>query len=76
MDDGGLGSWELSVRWSSLDANDSAIEGGAVEVYSLGLNWWLTSRFVFSVNYRRIELARFGSEGISHGLMSRIVLSL
>lgn len=76
VDNGGSGTLEGTVRWSSLDTNDAGIEGGDLDIYSVGFNWWLTSSFVASVNYRWIRLDRDGFDGESHGLMTRIVMIL
>jgi len=73
---GGKGVWEAAVRWSTLDANEGTLTGGDVEIYSVGLNWWLSPSLVTSVNYRWIELDRFGVEGDSHGFLARIVILL
>jgi phosphate-selective porin OprO/OprP len=73
---GGLGAWEASARWSSLDANTGGLNGGDLDVYSLGLNWWFDRSVVTSVNYRWMTLDRQGDEGHSHGVMMRVVLLL
>lgn len=73
---GGWGAWEVAVRWSELDLTDGGIEGGEMQILSAAVNWWLTPFFHFDVNYRRIELDRFGLEGTSDGILSRVVLFL
>jgi phosphate-selective porin OprO/OprP len=73
---GGIGSWEVAIRWSSLDLTDGAIEGGEMDIFSLGVNWWLTGTFMFGVNYRHIELDRFGVRGSSDGANVRLLLVL
>ncbi|WP_279244604.1 OprO/OprP family phosphate-selective porin [Candidatus Litorirhabdus singularis] len=72
----GWGTWELAARFSSADFDDGEINGGELDIYSLGLNWWLTPAFSFSVNYRYSILDRFGVEGESSGVASRLVLML
>jgi phosphate-selective porin OprO/OprP len=73
---GGIGAWEAAVRWSNLDLTDSSVEGGEMDILSLGLNWWLTSYFSASVNYRHIILDRYGTRGTSDGVNIRVVLLL
>ncbi len=71
---GGWGAWEASFRWSSLDLTDGLIDGGEMDILSLGLNWWLSPVFNFNMNYRYITLDRFGVKGNSSGIMTRILL--
>ena len=73
---GGMGAWEIATRFSSLDLTDGAIDGGQMDIYSLGLNWWLTRTTSFSINYRHIEQDRLGTEGRSDGLVTRLTLIL
>jgi hypothetical protein len=52
------------------------VDGGEMEIMSLGLNWWLSPIFSVSVNYRWISLDLGGLEGDSRGFNSRIMLML
>jgi phosphate-selective porin OprO/OprP len=72
----GWGAWEISARWSELDLTDGGVDGGETQIMSLGLNWWLTPIFNVSVNYRWITLDRFGVEGDSGGMTTRLLLML
>jgi len=47
-----------------------------MDIYSLGVNRWLTGSTEFSVNYPFISLDRFGTQGDSSGLNARISLIL
>lgn len=77
VDDNGWGAWEAGVRWSTLDANDGSISGGDMDIYSLGLTWWLTPVFNVSANYRWITLDEgLGERGKSNGFAIRILLLL
>jgi len=73
---GGAGAWETAVRWSSLNLDDAAVDGGKMDIFSLGVNWWLSSFFLTSVNYRHIVLEDDGLTGISDGVNIRIMLIL
>jgi len=73
---GGPGAWEIAARYSSVDLTDGSIAGGEMDVYSLGLNWSLTSTFIINLNYRHVVLNRFGIRGHSDGLMYRLILML
>jgi phosphate-selective porin OprO/OprP len=72
----GKGAWELTARWSNVDLNDGRIEGGDMDIASLGLNWWLTPFFGVNLNYRYIWNTRNGIEDSSSGLNSRLILLL
>jgi len=48
----GWGTWELSTRYSSVDLTDGQVEGGEMDIWSAGVNWWLTPYMNFNVNYR------------------------
>ncbi len=73
---GGWGAWEVSARYSDVDLTEGTIEGGEMDIASLGLNWWLTPVASFGVNYRHVGLDREGERGSSDGVMTRIVLML
>jgi phosphate-selective porin OprO and OprP len=72
----GKGAWELSARWSSIDLTDGLVDGGEMDIASLGLTWWLTPFFSVGMNYRYIWNTRLGMEGSSSGLNSRVILLL
>jgi phosphate-selective porin OprO/OprP len=76
VNQGGWGAVELAFRYSNIDLTDGALDGGEMDILSLGVNWWFTRSTSLSVNYRDITLDRFGTEGDSSGLNSRIVLML
>ena len=76
VNQGGWGALEAAFRYSRLDLTDGTVEGGEMDIYSLGLNWWLTRRAQFSVDYRDISLDRFGSDGDSSGFNARLMLIL
>jgi len=73
---GGWGAWEAALRWSELDLADGTVDGGELEIASLGLNWWLSSSFSFGVNYRHITMDRSGVEGSADGFNVRLGLTL
>ncbi len=73
---GGWGSWELAARYSNLDLTDGGIDGGEMEIFSLGLNWWLTQSAQASLNYRYVDLDRFDLTGQSSGIDLRLLLVL
>jgi phosphate-selective porin OprO/OprP len=52
------------------------LSAGKVDMWSAGVNWWLTPYMNFNVNYRYIDLDRFGVEGTSQSVTSRLMLIL
>ena len=48
---GGLGAWELALRYSSIDLNDNGENGGEMDDITFGLNWYLENNIRLMVNY-------------------------
>ena len=80
VEQNGWGAWEISTRFSSLDMSEmpdpDGRDAGKMDIWSLGLNWWLTPYMNFNVNYRYIDLDRFGVQGNSQGFDTRLMLIL
>ncbi|TDG11371.1 hypothetical protein E2F43_18465 [Seongchinamella unica] len=72
----GWGAWEVAARYSTLDANDGLLEAGDMDIWSAGLNWWLSPYLNLNFNYRYITLDRNGLESSSQGINSRLLLML
>ena len=72
----GKGAWELSSRWSSIDLTDGPVQGGEMDIFSLGLNWWLSSIFNLSLNYRYITNDKDSLDGKASGVDARLLLKL
>ncbi len=49
--DGGLGAWELAVRYSYLDFNDANVQGGRLSDITAGVNWHWNPHTKFQLNY-------------------------
>ena len=49
--DGGLGAWEIALRYSTLDLTDGGIEGGEVDDVTFGLNWYPFANVRWMANY-------------------------
>jgi phosphate-selective porin OprO/OprP len=73
---GGWGAVELAARYSHLNLSDDEIDGGVMDITSIGASWWLTRTFAVSAFYRHISLDRGGFDGTSDGFMTRILLML
>jgi phosphate-selective porin OprO/OprP len=73
---GGKGAWELGARWSSVNLSDGLVDGGDMDILSLGVNWWLSPIFNVNMNYRFVTLGQGGIQGDSSGFLTRVLLVL
>jgi phosphate-selective porin OprO and OprP len=48
---GSLGAWQVGARFSYVNLNDKAIQGGIVYDWTFGLNWYLNANMKFQFNY-------------------------
>ncbi|MEH6604736.1 MAG: porin [Pseudomonadales bacterium] len=76
----GWGALEMSTRFSHLDLSEAPgpddSDSGKMDIWSLGVNWWLSPYLNVNLNYRYITLDRFGEEGKSHGFNTRLMMVL
>ena len=47
----GLGAWELAARYSHLDLEDAGINGGELDDFSIGANWYLNPNTRVMLNW-------------------------
>jgi phosphate-selective porin OprO/OprP len=47
----GCGAWQVGVRFSYVDLDDKAIQGGRVYDWTAGLNWYLNPNMKVQLNY-------------------------
>ncbi len=61
-DEGGLGAWEVTARFSRLDLDDpDMMNGGEMVDYSTGINWFVNPSVRVSANYIHSHLEHVGS---------------
>ena len=54
--DGGIGAWEIALRFSSLDLSDKEINGGDEDNFTLALNWYLNPATRLMLNWVHFDV--------------------
>lgn len=57
---GGKGALELAVRYSTIDLNDRPIDGGDMDDWTIGVNWYPNPNIRFSFNYITVDSDKAG----------------
>ncbi|HKS59069.1 MAG TPA: porin [Steroidobacteraceae bacterium] len=71
---GGMGAWELALRYSHLDldyhaglagtaATADAIRGGVQDIWTLGVNWYLNPNVKLMFNWLHVDVDRLNPAG-------------
>lgn len=71
---GGIGAWELALRYSNMDLNFhegvlgtaalvDAVRGGEQNIWTFGINWHVNSNLRFLFNYLHIDVTRLNPAG-------------
>jgi phosphate-selective porin OprO/OprP len=47
----GTGAWQVGIRYNYLDLNDKEIDGGMLNDFTAGLNWFINPNMKFQWNY-------------------------
>jgi phosphate-selective porin OprO/OprP len=69
---GRWGAVELIGRYGNVDTTDAGFDGGEMEGWWAGVNWWATRRFKASIHYGDIDLDRNGLTGNTRTVLSRV----
>jgi len=58
----GRGMWQVGLRYDTLDLDNGTVEGGRMDTWTAGVNWYLRSNFKFMLNYVKVDSERRGIE--------------
>ena len=69
---GRMGAWEAVARYSYLDLTDQDIDGGRLNKWYFGLNWWASRQWKLGVGYGLADLNKAGLKGRTNSLILRV----
>lgn len=61
---GGMGAWELAVRYSNINLDGDLTNGGQLSDITLGVNWYLNPATRFMLNYVIADVKDVGKANI------------
>ena len=71
LEDGGMGAVELGLRYSTMDLSDSGINGGELEDWTAGVNWYLNPNTLVRLNYAIVDIENaHGAGAIGDGTVN------
>ena len=54
----GAGMWQVGLRYAVLDLNDGIVQGGRMENWTAGVNWYWRSHLKFVLSYVQVDSQR------------------
>jgi len=64
LKDGGMGAWEIALRYSTLDLNDGNITGGEEDNITAALNWYPNPATRMMLNYVLADVEGLGDANL------------
>lgn len=58
--DPATGMWQLGLRYDTIDLDDGAVQGGQMDAFTAGVNYYWRSNFKFALNYVKVDSQRAG----------------
>ncbi|MEP6343586.1 MAG: porin [Maricaulaceae bacterium] len=75
--EGGWGAVSINARYDSLDLTDEGIEGGDLDTFAVGVNWWLHKQTRLQFNYFNSDATLSGPNvGPSLGLQDEFAAAV
>jgi phosphate-selective porin OprO/OprP len=59
----GWGAWEVAARYDLMDMNTKNINGGSIDAFTLGVNWYLTPRVRLMTDWVHVLSTQTASSG-------------
>ena len=59
-EDPASGLWQVGVRYDTLDLDDGSVQGGRMDTFTAGVNWYWRSNFKLMLNYVKVDSERKG----------------
>ena len=66
------GALELVARYTRIDLSDGLIDGGVLDKWHLGVNWWMSPQWKLGVSWGDADLERSGLSGNTKMLLARL----
>ena len=66
------GMWQLGLRYDTIDLDDGGVQGGQMDSWTAGVNWYWRSNSKFSLNYVAVSSERRGVQDDPHILEARV----
>ena len=74
VESGGIGLWEVGLRFSWLDLDDVPVQGGKANRITAAATWYATFDSRVTVNYGYVTLDRFSDTGHLHVMQARLLV--
>lgn len=52
------GMWQLGLRYDTMDLDDGTVQGGRMDTWTAGINWYWRSNFKFMLNHVMVDSER------------------
>jgi phosphate-selective porin OprO/OprP len=71
-DEPGRGMWQVGLRYDTLDLNDGLVQGGKLNTWTAGVNWYWRSNFKFMLDYVKADSTKAGIDDNPNILEARV----